>query len=160
MTYKEAKEYLQPVADTCVLPQYAAALEMALEALDRMESVGTGQYGALAAKLRSTKSESKRRMLDEAAAAIEDLERELAEERYRHDRYVDYAVERDKMIDRLKEDLRQSGKNDPCDYCKHNGEQPNCKNADYICDQCPHGECRCHGCRDFPTGSGVASPCL
>lgn len=54
MNYKEAKEYLQPVADTCVLPQYAEALELALEALERMETVGAGQYGALAAKLRST----------------------------------------------------------------------------------------------------------
>lgn len=39
MTYKEAREYLIPVAANCVLPQYAAALEKAMEALEIAESV-------------------------------------------------------------------------------------------------------------------------
>lgn len=39
MTYKEAREYLFPVAANCVLPQYAAALEKAMEALGIAESV-------------------------------------------------------------------------------------------------------------------------
>ena len=39
MTYKEAREYLIPVAANCVLPQYAAALEKAIEALEIAESV-------------------------------------------------------------------------------------------------------------------------
>lgn len=122
MNYKEAREYLQPVADTCVLPQYAEALEMALEALQEVESL---------------------------RAQLEQLRAELADERYRHDRYVDYAVERDRMMDQMKEDLRQSGRSDPCDYCKHKGEQLNCEGADFLCDLCLHGECRCHDCRDF-----------
>lgn len=37
MTYKEAREYLVPIAANCVLPQYAAALEKAMEALDLVE---------------------------------------------------------------------------------------------------------------------------
>jgi hypothetical protein len=39
MTYKEAREYLIPVAANCVLPQYAEALEKAMEALELAESV-------------------------------------------------------------------------------------------------------------------------
>ena len=39
MTYKEAREYLIPIAANCVLPQYAAALEKAMEALELAESV-------------------------------------------------------------------------------------------------------------------------
>ena len=39
MTYKEAREYLVPVAANCVLPQYAEALEKAIEALEIAESV-------------------------------------------------------------------------------------------------------------------------
>lgn len=39
MTYKEAREYLIPIAANCVLPQYAAALEKAMEALEKVESV-------------------------------------------------------------------------------------------------------------------------
>lgn len=39
MTYKEAREYLIPIAANCVLPQYAEALEKAMEALELAESV-------------------------------------------------------------------------------------------------------------------------
>ena len=37
MTYKEAREYLQPLADYTTIPKYAAALEKALEALEHVE---------------------------------------------------------------------------------------------------------------------------
>lgn len=37
MTYKKAREYLIPIAANCVLPQYAAALEKAMEALEEVE---------------------------------------------------------------------------------------------------------------------------
>lgn len=39
MTYKEAREYLIPIAANCVLPQYAAALEKAMEALEKVEQM-------------------------------------------------------------------------------------------------------------------------
>ena len=39
MTYKEAKEYLLPIAANCVLPQYALALEKAVEALEKVEAL-------------------------------------------------------------------------------------------------------------------------
>ena len=52
MTYKEAREYLIPIAANCVLPQYAAALEKAMEALDIAESIvrceECKQYGGVA----------------------------------------------------------------------------------------------------------------
>lgn len=52
MTYKEAREYLIPIAANCVLPQYAAALEKAMEALELAESVvrckDCKQYGGVA----------------------------------------------------------------------------------------------------------------
>lgn len=37
MTYKEAREYMIPIVANCVLPQYAAALEKAMEALELAE---------------------------------------------------------------------------------------------------------------------------
>lgn len=39
----------------------------------------------------------------DAMREVENLREELKDERYRHDRYVDYAVERDKLIDELRE---------------------------------------------------------
>ena len=69
MTYKEAIQYLQPVADSTPLVGYGGALRAALQAMQEVES----------------------------------LRAELEDERYRHDRYVDYAVERDRMMDRMKE---------------------------------------------------------
>lgn len=39
MTYKEAREYLQPVADSTPLAGYGAALSKAIEALGLAESV-------------------------------------------------------------------------------------------------------------------------
>lgn len=39
MTCKEAREYLVPIAANCVLPQYAAALEKAMEALEKVDSL-------------------------------------------------------------------------------------------------------------------------
>lgn len=101
MTYKEAREYLIPIAANCVLPQYALALEKAMEALERAEAGEKSGRAPLIAKLRATKSDSKRQMLDEAAAAIETLEAELREERYRFERYADFSVEQSKNIDRL-----------------------------------------------------------
>lgn len=40
--------------------------------------------------------------MQEAADELEKLQAELEDERYRHDRYVDYAVERDRMMDRMR----------------------------------------------------------
>ncbi len=36
---------------------------------------------------------------------VERLRKELEEERYRHDRYVDYSVDRDRMIDQMKAEM-------------------------------------------------------
>ena len=91
MNCKEARELLQQVADYASVPALARAAEMGVQALELEERRG-GRYGDLVAKLRGTKSESKRQMLDDAADAIESLKAELEDERYRHDRYVDYAV--------------------------------------------------------------------
>lgn len=78
-------------------------------------------YKELVAKLRATKSVSKRQMLDAAADAIE----------------------------QLMEDLRQSGRHEPCDYCSKNRTWvPYCA-QDVICDVCQNSECPCHDCRDF-----------
>lgn len=52
------------------------------------------RYKELAKQLRSTVSRSKRELLDNAAAAIEFLLKELKAERYRHDRLQDYDVSR------------------------------------------------------------------
>lgn len=89
----------------------------------------------------------------QALEKVERLEAEPTDERYRHDRYADYSVERDRMIDQLKEDLRNSGRNDPCDYCKHNYEPVPCAEdrvEDIVpCWGCERAECICHACRDW-----------
>lgn len=106
----------------------------------------------LVAKLRGTKSESKRQMLDDAADAIEQLRGELEEERYRHDRYVDYAVERDGMFDRLIDDLKRVAKEGgtPCGLCRWAYAPLPCRDGpDYPCEKCIHGGCVCHSCRDY-----------
>lgn len=74
-------------------------------------------YKELVKQLRSTESRSKRKMLDDAAAAIEGLMAEL---------------------EALKEDVKCSCL---CDSCKHNNCFPDC-NCD--CMACLHvGECPC-----------------
>lgn len=45
MTYKEAREYLIPIAANCVLHQYAAALEKAMEALEKVEQMEAADNG-------------------------------------------------------------------------------------------------------------------
>lgn len=57
------------------------------------------KYEELVNQLKGVESHSKGELLKQAAAAIEELARELEDERYRHDRYVDYTLERDKQID-------------------------------------------------------------
>jgi len=49
-------------------------------------------YKELVKQLRSTVSRSKRTLFDDAADAIEQLQKELCEERYRHDRLQDFEV--------------------------------------------------------------------
>ena len=49
-------------------------------------------YKELVEQLRSTVSRSKRTLLDDAADAIELLQKKLREERYRHDRLQDFEV--------------------------------------------------------------------
>lgn len=49
-------------------------------------------YKELVKQLRSTVSRSKRTLFDDAADAIEQLQKELREERYRHDRLQDFEV--------------------------------------------------------------------
>lgn len=43
----------------------------------------------------------------DAMREVEHLREELEDERYRHDRYVDYAVDRDRMIDKMKAEVEQ-----------------------------------------------------
>lgn len=149
MNYKEAREYLRPIYENAQIYNYAVALGKAIEALELAERRG-GRYGDLVAKLRGTVSESKRQMLDDAADAIESLKAELEDERYRHDRYVDYAVKRDGMFDRLMEDLKEVGRSgEMCEVCRHGKEPLICESADYMCDTCPHEACVCHSCRDY-----------
>lgn len=49
-------------------------------------------YKELVKQLRSTVSRNKRTLFDDAADAIEQLQKELREERYRHDRLQDFEV--------------------------------------------------------------------
>lgn len=107
-------------------------------------------YKELVAKLRATVSVSKRQMLDAAADAIELLSRELADERHRFEKYADYSIQRDKMIEQLKKDLLSADFNGGCEFCKRALEPIPCEGADYFCDDCPHHGC---GCKDCVKGS-------
>lgn len=80
------------------------------------------------------------RMIDR----VEELEAELKDERYRHDRYADYSVERDGMIDRLLEDLLKSI--DRCKFCEQMEKPLLCVGSDYFCDECNQHTCVCRDC--------------
>ena len=54
-----------------------------------------------------------------------------------------------RMIDQLKRDLKESGRKDPCSFCRFMYQPVPCEGADYICDECSHESCVCHGCRGF-----------
>ena len=80
-TMEEAIAYLQPIADSATaMPNYSKALMIAIGAMERVP------------------------VLDER---LKHLEAELRDERDRHDKYVDYAVERDRMIDQLKKEAER-----------------------------------------------------
>lgn len=90
--------------------------------------------------------------LETAIRAMEDLPKvreELADERNRHDRYVDYATERDKLFDQLLADFRASANDELCHYCKHWAEPLPCEGADYVCYECSIEGCMCRDCRDY-----------
>lgn len=50
------------------------------------------RYAEIIAKLRSIQSRSKGELLQQAADALEQLQKEQEEERYRHDRLQDFEV--------------------------------------------------------------------
>ena len=147
MTYKEAREYLRPVADSTPLAGYGAALSKAVEALEKVERLEkqTERHDELVRKLRGTVSESKRQMLDDAADAIESLEAELAEAERR-------AKDRDGLFARLIDDLKLVAKEGgtPCGLCRWAYAPLPCRDGpDYPCGKCIHGGCVCHSCRDY-----------
>ncbi len=110
----------------------------------------TNEHKQLVEKLRNTVSVSKREMLDQAAAAIEQLSKAVAEEHERFVRYADYSVQRDRMIEQLKKDLLQADETGGCIFCLHALEPMPCEaepEADYICNECPHNQCLCGSCR-------------
>ena len=112
MNYKEAKAYLQPIADNATLTGYREALCKAIEALEKVER----------------------------------MEAELRDERDRFDKYADYSVERDKMIERLKEDLRSA--TDRCKFCVQMTKPLLCLGSDYLCHECNQHDCVCQDCKD------------
>lgn len=82
-------------------------------------------YNKLIEQLRSTESRSKRKMLDDAAAAIETL-----------------LMERDAAIADIKH-------RDGCEVCKHvKSNDPFCMVYDCDCEFCTSELCVCRHCRD------------
>lgn len=79
-----------------------------------------------------------------ALEEVETLRAELAGERERFDRYADYSVERDKMIEQLKEELR--GDAERCRTCGHLSEARMCDTSDYLCCECGQNACACRTC--------------
>lgn len=136
-TMEEAIAYLQPIADSATaMPNYSKALMIAIGAMERVPVL--------------------ERLLQTQREQIHKLEAALRDERDRHDKYVDYAMERDRMIDQMKKEaermntvLRLCFREDPCLYCRWGKEPVPCQGADYICDECTHEGCVCHACRDF-----------
>lgn len=112
MAYRDAINYLRPVADSTPLAGYGAALTKAIEALEKVER----------------------------------MEAELRDERDRFDKYADYSVERDKMIERLKEDLRSA--TDRCKFCVQMTKPLLCLGSDYLCHECNQHDCVCQDCKD------------
>ena len=94
MPYKEAIDYLRPVADNHPRSRYAAALEAAIRAMEEVE------------QLNAEKTQ-------------------------------------------LLEDLRQSGRHEPCDYCKHNEAWLAYCTRGSLCDECLDCACPCNNCEEF-----------
>ena len=102
-------------------------------------------YKDLVARLRGTKTQSKRKMLDEAADVIEHLQRRLAhEEQLRREQgkaIMELRREREAAVAELKRlDLE-------CSACIHNKEPALCVDTNVFCDDCEH-DCLCKDCHE------------
>lgn len=102
-------------------------------------------YKELIAKLRSTKSQSKRKMLDDAADAIECLQRQIAhKEEVRQAQamaIMKLRMEREAAVAALKRlDVE-------CKFCAHSKRPAACSETDILCDACEL-DCACKGCRE------------
>lgn len=91
MEIKEAIGYLQAVADNAHgTPKYQRALEMAIRGLEEREAL-KARLDDVYQALHRCNEENQR------------LKKELVDERDRFDKASDYAVERDKLIESLRE---------------------------------------------------------
>lgn len=86
-----------------------------------------------------------------AADLIEQLQQELIDERYRHDRYADFCVAQGEELSACKSDMTayaQRKIKDECDLCKHSAPREFCREADYRCALCNHTKaCVCALCQ-------------
>ena len=87
----------------------------------------------------------------DAADLIEQLQQELIDERYRHDRYADFCVAQGEELSACKSDMTayaQRKIKDECDLCKHAAPRDFCREADYCCSLCNHTRaCVCALCQ-------------
>lgn len=119
------------------------------------------RYVDIIAKLRSIQSRSKGDLLKQAADALEQLQKEQEEERYRHDRLQDFEVaeseqlrqmtiERNMLARKLREveepdeddfDLESALEVDGCYECRAYGDNYSVdENGELVsnCDRCPY----------------------
>lgn len=116
MEIKEAMGYLQAVADNAQsTPKYQRALEMAIGCLEDREAI---MAKLMDVEERCRKAELSNRVLKSDNQALVDanlnkvneihlLKRELRDERHRFDKASDYSVERDKLIEGLRAQLKE-----------------------------------------------------
>lgn len=90
-------------------------------------------------------------IMRDAADLITELQQELIDERYRHDRLQDFCVAQGEALSACKSDMTayvQRKIRDECDLCKHSAPREFCREVDYCCALCNHTEgCVCAWCR-------------
>lgn len=90
-------------------------------------------------------------IMREAADLIEQLQQELIDERYRHDRLQDFCVAQGEELSACKSDMTayvQRKIRDECDLCKRAAPREFCREVDYGCAICNHtAGCVCARCR-------------
>ena len=102
-------------------------------------------YKDLIAKLRATKTQSKRKLLDDAADAIEHLQRQLAHKQDVRKQQAETIMELRRERDAAVAELNRLDID--CEVCIHNKKAFPCENTNVLCGDCEH-DCYCKDCRE------------
>lgn len=79
------------------------------------------------------------------ALELDSVKAELVDERDRHDRMIELAIE----LSHALADFKLSLLGEPCDFCAYcTPNDDRCLESDIDCEHCSHDDCVCKGCQD------------